>query len=64
VLDSESQVNYIILEDGSIWKWETATGEMDGLWVPLGVIVVAIGGMLGGVAGLPIGLVTLLLKKK
>ena len=62
--DAESQVNYIILEDGSIWKWDKSTGEMDGLLIPLGVIVAVIGGALAGVAGVVIGLVTLILKKK
>jgi hypothetical protein len=62
--DGESQVNYIILEDGSIWKWEEASGEMDLLLLPVGVIAAAIGGALGVVAGMLIGLVALTLKKK
>lgn len=64
VQDGESQVNHIILEDGSIWKWEEATGELDLLLIPMGAVVAVIGGALGVVAGLLIGLVTWKLKKK
>jgi hypothetical protein len=64
VEDATSQVNHILLEDGSIWKWEETTGELDVLLVPAGVVVAVIGGALGVVAGLLIGLVTWKLKKK
>ena len=64
VLDGESQVNYIILEDGSIWKWEEATGELDLLLIPMGAVVAFISGSLGAVAGLLIGFATWKLRQK
>ncbi len=65
IVDASSQVNYILLEDGSIWRWEKTAGELDLLIVPVGVIVTAaIGGSLGVVVGLLIGILNWKLKKK
>jgi len=65
IVDAASQVNLILLEDGSIWKWEKTAGEMDLLFVPIGVIVATVtGGSLGVVVGLVIGIVNWKLKKK
>ncbi len=64
LVDGESQVNFIILEDGSVWKWEGGSSELDLLLIPLGVVVAVIGGSLGAVAGLLIGIVTWKLNKK
>lgn len=64
VLDSRSQVDHIILEDGSIWKWEKTTGEMDVLLAPVGVIYVGIGGVLGAIAGILTGFALIRFKKE
>jgi hypothetical protein len=65
IVDASSQVNYILLEDGSIWRWEKTAGELDLLILPVGVIVAAaIGGSLGVAVGLLIGILNWKLKKK
>jgi hypothetical protein len=64
VLDSSSQVNYIILEDGSIWRWGKSVYEFEEIWVVFGLIVsVIIGGGLGVALGVLIGFVIVKFKK-
>jgi hypothetical protein len=63
IVDAESQVNHILLEDSSIWKWEKTTGELDMLLIPLGAFVAAIAGLIGAVAGMLIGIAIVKFKK-
>jgi hypothetical protein len=64
IVDAESQVNHILLEDGRIWRWEETAGEMDFLAIPVGIVVAVIGGALGVVVGLLLGILNWKLKKK
>jgi hypothetical protein len=57
IVDAVSQANHVLLEDGSIWRWDATAGEMDLLAIPVGIFVAFIGGALGVVVGLLIGIV-------
>ena len=59
--DSTLQVNHIILEDGSIWKWEKGTSEFGDF---LTAIFVGVCGIAGAVLGLISGVIILLLKRR
>jgi len=58
--DSTLQVNHIILEDGSIWKWEKGTSEFGDFFT---VIFVGVCGIAGAALGLISGIITLSLKQ-
>jgi hypothetical protein len=64
LVDGESQVNFIVLENGSVWKWEGGSSELDLLLIPVGIVAAVIGGSLGVVVGLLIGIVNWKYRKK
>lgn len=64
IVDASSQVNYILLEDGSIWRWEKTVPEFAIIWALFGLgLYVLIGGGLGVIAGVLIGFVIVKFKK-
>jgi hypothetical protein len=64
IVDSSTQVNYIILEDGSIWQWGKSVPEFEEIWALFGLsISVLIGGGLGVLGGFFLGLAIVRFKK-
>jgi hypothetical protein len=64
VVDSSNQVNYIILEDGSIWRWGKSVPEFEEYWALFGLAMcVFFGGGLGVLGGFFLGLAIVRFKK-
>jgi hypothetical protein len=64
IVDAESQIDHILLQDGSIWRWEKTVPEFEVVWALFGLVVYAfIGCGLGVVAGVVIGFVIVKFKK-